>query len=132
MTETLRTACERLELSRRRLRLAMQHNAQAPGARDSPLQLAGHMAADAVHSAVQPIAQRNPIGLVLGAAVAGGLLAWGRPWRWVFTPTVIATVLPQLVSRAMGGMPPLSWMNLLASFSRRHAKPGSSATFRPL
>ena len=117
-------ATERLALSRARLRQAVLDNAALPPGHDNPLLLAGNMASRAVQTAVRPIAQRNPIGLVLGAAVAGGVLALSRPWRWLFAPAVIASVLPHLVSRMAGSAQPLSWIRLLTSFLRRHDAPG--------
>lgn len=47
---------------------------------------------------LQPIAQKHPFKLVLGAAAAGGLLAVVRPWHWLPTSTLMAGLIPQLLS----------------------------------
>ncbi len=116
-------ASERLGLSREHLRRAMREISAAPDHATNPLQLAGQMANDAVKRAVQPLAQRNPLALVLGAAVAGGVLAWSRPWRWLLTPALLATLLPQLLSKAFHTGGPLPWMKLLTALTQPHHKP---------
>lgn len=110
-------ASERLTLSRQQFRRAMHDTAAAPDRATNPLQLAGRMANEAVKSAVQPLA------LVLGAAVAGGVLAWGRPWRWILTPALLATRLPQLLSKAIRTGGPLPWMKLLTALTQLRHKP---------
>lgn len=47
-----------------------------------PYRLTAIMVRDVANAAVLPTAQRHPVGLVAGAFVVGGLLAWSRPWRW--------------------------------------------------
>ena len=124
---TVAEATARLTLSRERLRQALRDIARAPDHATSPLHLAGRMAIDALNHAVQPVAQRNPLGLVLGAAVAGGVLTWSRPWRWILTPALLATLLLPLLSRAFGTSPPLPWMKLLTALtlpSKKLEKPG--------
>jgi hypothetical protein len=59
------------------------------------------LAAQAATVLVQPIARRHPYALVLGAAVAGGLLMLARPWRWISTPALLAGLLPQIMAEAM-------------------------------
>lgn len=120
-------ALDRLERSRDCLRQAMQPPTAGPGAdaprrlalfdgvnplpsaaivlgallrrwsARHPLQLAGAAGIDALKTAVQPLAQRHPIGLVAGAALAGGVLVWSRPWRWAVTSALFASLLPRLV-----------------------------------
>ena len=119
----IREASERLASSRQRLRQVMRESIAAPGQETNPLRIAGSLAADAVQSAVQPMARRHPLGLVLGAAVAGGMVAWSRPWRWALTPALIATVLPQLVIKGIGSTQPGSWMRQLAALTRHHNAP---------
>lgn len=87
-----------------------------------PLRVAGMVAADAASAVVRPVAQRNPLGLVLGALVLGGVLAWSRPWRWIITPALFAGLLPQLVSKAMALVPPRSWMAVLGSLVQEQSR----------
>lgn len=123
---TSAAALDRLERSRACMRQAMQPAPAGPGAdapqrlalvdrvnslpgaaivlgvlrrwsAQQPLALVGAAGIDAVKAAVQPLAQRHPIGLVAGAALAGGVLVWSRPWRWAVTSALFATLLPRLV-----------------------------------
>lgn len=120
-------ACERLALSRDRLRNALRASAAAPVKNRTPLHLAGIVAKDAIDAAVQPLAQRNPIGMVLGAALAGGMLMWSRPWRWLFTPALLATLLPQLASKAFSNRAQVPWFKLLSSLTRSRHKPDAGS-----
>lgn len=95
-----------------------------------PLRIAGMLAADLVKAVIQPVARRNPLGLVLGAAVLGGLLVWVRPWRWIPKPVLFAGLLPQLVSTVMAQVPPRSWMAVLTSLvqqQRRSKEPDGAS-----
>ena len=81
-----------------------------------PLRLASVVAADATAAVVRPIAQRNPLGLVVAALLLGGALAWTRPWRWLLKPVSLAGLAglaPPLVSRIIAGLPTQSWLALL-------------------
>lgn len=127
MTNTLLSPAERLVLTRERLRLALQGaGSDKPNADSSGLPWLDSLAAipgagalvataarwwaqhrlsvatkavsDAAKAVVQPLAQRHPLGLVLGALLLGGLLAWSRPWRWFLTPALFAGLLPRLLS----------------------------------
>ena len=62
-----------------------------------PLRATTQMAFHAARGAVQPIAQRHPWALVLGAGLVGGLLAWRRPWGWVLKPALFAGLAQQLL-----------------------------------
>lgn len=130
MTSPEPSAAERLTLTRERLRQALQGagsdkpNADPPGVSwlDSlaaipgagalvaaaarwwaqhRLRSAGQAVSDAATAVVHPLAQRHPLGLVLGALMLGGLLAWGRPWRWFLTPALFAGLLPRLMSTVL-------------------------------
>jgi hypothetical protein len=81
-----------------------------------PLQNAASMAALAAREMLRPMAQRNPLGLVLGAAAIGGALVLVKPWRWISVPTLAAGLLPQLVAKLVTQMPPVSWAEVLASW----------------
>lgn len=80
-----------------------------------PLQVAGTAAVATARAAVQPLADRHPFGLLLGALILGGLLAWSRPWRWALRPALLAGLLPQLLSQALAQAPIQSWLAAFAA-----------------
>ena len=92
-----------------------------------PLRMAGTVLADTAKTVLQPVAQRNPLGLVVGAAVLGALLVWSRPWRWISRPALFTGLLPQLFSTTASHLRPLPWLALvtwLAQPRRPVKKPG--------
>lgn len=76
-------------------------------------------------AALRPVAQRHPWGLVLGAALAGGLLAASRPWRLPFKPAIVVAWLPQLLLWTLAQMP--TQPDPLAPTSRPAAVPARTA-----
>ena len=66
-----------------------------------PMRLPLTLAAKTATSLARPIAEKHPLRLVLGAAAVGGLLAWGRPWRWALKSALFAGLVPQLILSAM-------------------------------
>ena len=89
----------------------------------NPMRVASLVAADAAKTMLRPMAQRNPLGLVLGAALVGGLIVWARPWRGILKPTLLAGLLPQLVSKAMAQVPIESWLAAWTSLTERERPP---------
>lgn len=95
----------RLSASRQRLREVLHGGGSHRGAQtdvavsDSggqhPLMLVAQVAAR--HS-LDVVADRYPLRMVGVAMAAGGLLVWGRPWRWLLRPGVIAGLAARLVT----------------------------------
>lgn len=92
-------AVDRLALSRERLRQALRVSSASP---------------------------RNPLVILAGTVVLGGLLARMRPWRWVPKSVLFAGLLP-LVSQTVTRLPPSLWVNVLASLAQKWSGPATSS-----
>lgn len=89
-----------------------------------PLRPVAAMANEASNAVVKPVAQRNPMTLVVVAALVGAGLAWSRPWRWIFRSALFAGLVPQLASRVVSNLPIESWMTMMGSaLSTRSPEP---------
>ena len=91
-----------------------------------PLRVASQLAVETTSALVQPLAKRNPLGLVLGALVVGGILVWARPWRWLLKPALFAGLWSQLLSKGIAHLPLESWLAALVSVPRQ--KPSAHAS----
>ena len=80
-----------------------------------PLRPVADVASEASNAIVKPVAQRNPLALVLVAALVGAGVAWTRPWRWIFRSALFAGLVPQLASRVVSNLPIESWMTMVGS-----------------
>jgi hypothetical protein len=128
------TPLERIELSRARLRRALlPPNRNGParpswlvGVKDLPFigaaigllrewRSVGQVVVQVSRAAVTPLAERNPLALVLAAGAAGAILMWGRPWRRKFSSAVLAGLVPRLVARAVLEVPIESWAKMLGA-----------------
>ena len=92
-----------------------------------PLHVVGAFAADVAKTVLQPVAQRNPLGLMTGAFAIGGLLAWGRPWRHILTPALLVGLLPQILSRAASNIPAQSWIAVLTTLAQSQRRPDAAS-----
>lgn len=138
-------ALARIELSRQRLRLAMLPapaplSEPKAGHRQSlldrfsalplisavidsvsswwashPLRPVAQVANEASNAVARPVAQRNPLLLVLAAGIVGAGLAWTRPWRWIFRSALFAGFVPQLASRIVSSLPIESWASMVGA-----------------
>ena len=88
-----------------------------------PLHAVGVLAAGAARASMQPLAQRNPVGLVLLAAVLGAALVWSRPWRWLLKPALFAGLVPQIASKLVRHVPMESWMGFFSTVT--NSKPAA-------
>lgn len=70
-----------------------------------PLHRYGAVALDMTRQFARPAAQRNPLGLVLGAVIAGALLAVLRPWRLLLRPAFLLGFVPAIVARVLREVP---------------------------
>jgi len=141
-------ATEALERSRERLRQALLANAPPPPAAkqraggnsgsawfgtladmpalqslrrmwdEHPLRAVLQLSGEAADAALQPLAQRRPVALLLGSALTGAALVWSRPWRWLLTPALVAGLLPRLLKGAVVGVPAAGWMTLAGTLAR--------------
>ncbi len=93
-----------------------------------PLRLASGVASDAARAALQPVAQKNPVALVLGALVLGAVVVWTRPWRWVARPALLAGLFPQVLSKVIAHAPVSSWLSVLSSLTDGQHKSGGTST----
>jgi len=87
-----------------------------------PLRTATLVAGEASRKFAAPLAERNPVALILGAVVVGALVAWTRPWRWILRPALLAGLLPAIASRFMRQLPLESWLRMFASVTARSAR----------
>lgn len=92
-----------------------------------PLRVVTLLANAAAKAAVQPVAQRHPLGLVLGALVLGGVLGWARPWRRIATLSLFAGLLPRLLSKAVVQIPTRSWMAVVTALLQPSPPPTEPA-----
>lgn len=129
MSAPLLTPGERLALSRERLRVAIANNAAQPPSPLSALfpgssgwldilktalpgtgEVMDALAAWWKQATLRPLAERHPIALVAGALLAGAVLAWSRPWRWLFRPPLLAALGPTVLTSVLASGAVQSWI----------------------
>lgn len=77
------------------------------------------------NDALRPIAQRRPLTLVLGAFVAGGAIAWLRPWRLLAGSALAAGLIPRILHGTAAAVPAGSWFAALAAMTSERRKASS-------
>jgi hypothetical protein len=83
--------------------------------RQQPWHQTSAVLAASARQLLRPLAQHNPVLLVLGAAVLGGALVLFKPWRWLSVSALAAGLLPQLLPKLVALLRPLSWVEMLTS-----------------
>ena len=105
---------ERLALSREQMRQYLLGTSPAPtgasaspNAKSDPLRWMVTVRAigAAANVVLRPVAEQHPLRLAGAAVLAGGLLAWARPWRWLLRPAVFAGIAAQITSRVISRVP---------------------------
>lgn len=97
-----------------------------------PLRPVAQVASEASTAVVKPLAQHNPIALVVAAAAVGACLVWSRPWRWMFRSALFAGLVPQLASRIVSRLPLESWIAMFsAAINRSTSSTSRQATRTP-
>ena len=88
-----------------------------------PWQQSAALVSALIKQRLAPLAQRSPLGLVLGAFAVGGVVMVLKPWRWISVPTLAAGLLPALIGKVLAQLRPLSWIDLLASWMQTAEQP---------
>jgi hypothetical protein len=84
-----------------------------------PLRAVTKAAIDTAKGMLQPLAQKHPLALIVGAFAVGGVIAWSRPWRWVSKPIVFSSLLAPLLSKVISSMPSGIWAEAFNSLLRQ-------------
>lgn len=91
-----------------------------------PWQHSATLLSGVVAQRLRPLAQRHPLGLVLGAAALGSALVLLKPWRWISVPALAAGLLPQLLIKAVAPLRTLPWAELLANWLQAAEPPATT------
>jgi hypothetical protein len=84
-----------------------------------PLHPAAGLAEGVARDAVAPLARRHPRAVVAGAFVAGALIVWARPWRWLAKPALFTGILSQMASHVVAHVPFESILGAVSDFVGR-------------
>ncbi|OYU00464.1 MAG: hypothetical protein CFE40_04000 [Burkholderiales bacterium PBB1] len=90
---------------------------------DHPLRAVAELFARPSGRTTEPLTQRHPWAMLIGAAAVGGLLMWTRPWRFaLLRRAVYSGLLPQVVSSLLSCLPTDGLLNLVRSVWRGPAE----------
>ncbi len=81
------------------------------------------LAASLARLALQGAAERNPLGLVVGAGVVGMVLARSQPWRFLIKPAMRTGWPIRLALGVLTQVPLHRWAAVLAANPARKARP---------
>lgn len=76
----------------------------------TPLRPLAEIASRATSAMARPVAQQNPVALVVVAGLFGAVFVWSRPWRWALKSALLAGLMPQLAARLFAHLPLESWL----------------------
>ncbi len=88
-----------------------------------PVHQGAELAAALARLALQGAAERNPLGLVLGAGVVGMVLAHSRPWRLLIRPVLRSGWPFRLAVDVLAQVPVHCWVAVLAASPADKARP---------
>lgn len=77
-----------------------------PAQTQAPPPRLGDLANDTANALLRPLAGRHPWALVGAAALAGAVLAAGRPWRSLLQPAALGGLLSRLALGAIAARKP--------------------------
>ena len=102
---------------------------------EHPLRALADLFARPDATATAPLTQRHPWALLIGAAAAGALLMWARPWRFaILRRAVYSGILPQVMTSVLSRVSADGLLELAQSLWRRPAEspaPPPSAPVQP-
>jgi len=96
-----------------------------------PFGLAGVLAARTADAVVNPMVQRHPVRMTLGAALLGGLLVWSRPWQWTLGSALLAGWLPRLVTHRRAATGGDAWLPLVSAIAAALVRRRDDGTRQP-
>ena len=95
------SAVERLDASRAQLRATLL--SPSASMESSMLKQALEFATDTIEPLIKPLAEKNPVLLVVGAGLIGGCVVALKPWRWPVA-SMFAALLPVLGPALLPGL----------------------------
>lgn len=96
---------------------------------DHPLRALADLFARPAASTTEPLTQRHPWAMLIGAAAAGALLMWARPWRFSFLRrAVYGGLLPQVMTSLLSRVSTDGLLDLAQSLWRRPSESPVSAS----
>lgn len=90
---------------------------------DHPLRAVADLFARPSATTAEPLTQRHPWAMLIGAAAVGALLMWTRPWRFaLLRRAVYSGLLPQVMSSVLARLSTDGLLDLAQSVWQRPAQ----------